>query len=312
MVVHLLIQIAVVEFQGAVVDGDLFLIAVKAIGVPEQLLDPVIGDRNELREALADEIAGIALAGTRQAGYEDDQLVFLAHDLVFLPFFIYLSYNKMLLSPVGKPELVYNRAMKYRELINDPGYDRMIYLFGEDGDADFFQQLGQIKANFILLEAEDWNSEFSPWPLQAGKMSFAGKAEETLNQLLEIRNEVERKYEVKTSFIVGYSLAGLFALYAHRHFDGIAGCSSSLWFTGFNEWFEGSGIDRNKKVYLSLGDREENSRNPLMATVGDKTRELYGWLQANGNDCILEMNPGGHFNEPGLRMLKGIRWLLEE
>ena len=188
----------------------------------------------------------------------------------------------------------------------------MIYLFGEDGDAGFFQQLGQISANFLLLEVEDWNRELSPWPLQAGKMNFGGQGEKTLKQLLAIRADVERKYPVKISYLVGYSLAGLFALYAHQHFDGIAACSSSLWFPGFNEWLESSGLDSSKRVYLSLGDREENSRNQLMATVGDKTRELYGWLQANGNDCILEMNPGGHFNEPGQRMLKGIRWLLEE
>lgn len=202
--------------------------------------------------------------------------------------------------------------MKYRKLINDPAYERMIYLFDAETDPQFGEELRRLKANFIFLDAEDWNGELSPWPLQAGKLNFAGKAAETLKQLREIQDEEERKYPVKNSYIVGYSLAGLFALYAHQLFDGLAACSSSLWFPGFIEWFVNSGLDRNKSVYLSLGEREENSRNQLMATVGDKTRELYRWLQANGNRCVLEMNPGGHFDQPAQRLLKGIRWLLEE
>ena len=69
---------------------------------------------------------------------------------------------------------------------------------------------------------------------------------------------------------------------------------------------------RTEKVYLSLGDREEKTRNPVMATVGDRIREAYDLLVECGTVCTLEWNQGNHFKEPDLRTAKAFAWLLSE
>jgi hypothetical protein len=63
-------------------------------------------------------------------------------------------------------------------------------------------------------------------------------------------------------------------------------------------------------VYLSLGDREEKARNPVMATVGDRIREAYVQLKDRGLNCILEWNGGNHFKDPDLRTAKAFAWVL--
>ena len=71
-------------------------------------------------------------------------------------------------------------------------------------------------------------------------------------------------------------------------------------------------VRRPEKLYLSLGDREARTRNPMMRLVEDKTRALAAFYEAQGVPTVLEMNPGGHFNEPERRMARGIAWILEE
>ena len=63
-------------------------------------------------------------------------------------------------------------------------------------------------------------------------------------------------------------------------------------------------------VYLSLGDREERTRNPVMSQVGAAIREAQNLLTALGIDCELEWNKGNHFKEPDLRTAKAFAWLM--
>ena len=53
------------------------------------------------------------------------------------------------------------------------------------------------------------------------------------------------------------------------------------------------------KVYMSLGDKESKTRNPIMATVADKITAAHNILKASGVDTILEWNQGNHFKDPG-------------
>ena len=200
--------------------------------------------------------------------------------------------------------------MKHSLLINDETCKTFVFLFEDEGMEELKDQLRSLPANFVLLSVEDWNRDLSPWPFKLGKMEFAGEAEETARQLSGIYDEVLQTHHFEKAYIGGYSLAGLFALYCEEKFDGVISCSSSLWFKDFVQKFEDRKIDGHMRFYLSLGKREELSRNQVMQTVGDKTRELYRWLKDNGNDCILEMNEGGHFDQPLERVLKGIRWIL--
>ena len=58
------------------------------------------------------------------------------------------------------------------------------------------------------------------------------------------------------------------------------------------------------RIFLSLGDREDKTRNPVMATVGDKIRELDSFLAQEGFDCVLEWNEGNHFKDFDIRTAK--------
>ena len=66
-----------------------------------------------------------------------------------------------------------------------------------------------------------------------------------------------------------------------------------------------------ERLYLSLGDREEHTKNPVMRTVGERTRRLKELYEHEGISCIYEENPGNHFREPELRTARAIAWLLQ-
>ena len=64
----------------------------------------------------------------------------------------------------------------------------------------------------------------------------------------------------------------------------------------------------SKAVYLSLGDKEEKARNPVMATVGACIREASDILKEKGIKTILEWNQGNHFKDADLRTAKAFAW----
>ena len=47
-----------------------------------------------------------------------------------------------------------------------------------------------------------------------------------------------------------------------------------------------------------------------MARVGACTEKTEALLRASGVETTLEWNPGGHFNEPEVRMARAVRALL--
>ena len=153
--------------------------------------------------------------------------------------------------------------------------------------------------------------DLSPWqaPAVFGKDAFGGGASDTLSAMLPLCED-----KAKTYYIGGYSLAGLFALWAAYQtdiFEGVAAASPSIWFPGFVDYMEKSDL-KASKVYLSLGDKEEKTRNPVMQKVGDNIRRQLELLEADPacTDCKLEMNPGNHFRESDIRTAKGFAWLL--
>ena len=112
----------------------------------------------------------------------------------------------------------------------------------------------------------------------------------------------------------GYSLAGLFALWASTQTDlfyGVAAASPSVWFPGWME-FEQQHLIQAQHIYLSLGDKEEHTKYAVMAVVGDNIRVLHSRLIERGADCTLEWNSGGHFKNADLRTAKAFRWVMEE
>ena len=183
----------------------------------------------------------------------------------------------------------------------NPNADAVLIQPADDHDlASIESEAAEIRrltdTDFCLkaVRIRDWNTDLSPWPAPAvfGKEDFGSGAAETLNEILKYTADPDKTY-----YIGGYSLAGLFSLWAAYQTDvfrGAAAASPSLWFPGFTDYMKSS---RNlaRSVYLSLGDKEEKTRNPVMATVGDRMREAYEILKNQGVKTILEWNQGNHF-----------------
>ena len=66
-----------------------------------------------------------------------------------------------------------------------------------------------------------------------------------------------------------------------------------------------------KSVYLSLGKREEKTKNKTMARVGEAIGVQYDLLKKAGTTCLLEWNEGDHFVDSALRTAKGLSWLIK-
>ena len=215
-------------------------------------------------------------------------------------------------------ELAGRRIWLYRE-------EAPRYLFLQPVDAHDAELLDReieamrgCKPPFALaaFEVADWNRDLSPWeaPPVFGKSPFGGDAEDTLafvtDRLLpELKTNLVSDDDVKLC-IGGYSLAGLFALWAATRtalFSGVAAASPSVWFPGWVDYVKGHPIHA-AAVYLSLGDREDRTKNPVMAKVGDCIREQYALLQTQGT-VTLEWNPGNHFQDSELRTAKAFCWI---
>ena len=183
-----------------------------------------------------------------------------------------------------------------------------------DSEVELIRNLsGKDDFRLVACQVEDWNRDLSPWeaPPVFGKEGFGGKAEKTLQDLKE--SVLSRYGQADRKFIGGYSLAGLFALWAayrEDSFEGVAAASPAVWFPGFLSMAEKETL-KAKRVYLSLGDKEEKTKNPVMATVGDSIRRLHQiYEDADGVNAVLEWNEGNHFREPELRMAKGYAWVI--
>ena len=164
----------------------------------------------------------------------------------------------------------------------------------------------------VTCQVDDWNRDLSPWtaPPVFGKEPFGGEAAVTLDFL---RTQVIPQFQGKVFVIGGYSLAGLFALWAGCTtdiFTGVAAASPSVWFPGFVSFADEHPI-QTKAVYLSLGDREEKTKNPLMAQVGSAINQIYKSIAARETiKTTLEWNPGNHFKDPDLRTAKAFAWVM--
>ena len=161
---------------------------------------------------------------------------------------------------------------------------------------------------------DDWNRDLSPWPAPPvfGKTPFGGNAERTL-AFLQAELLPGLGADRKTVYLGGYSLAGLFALWAGAKTDafaGIAAASPSVWYPDYLT-YAGQNPILAPKIYLSLGDKEEKTRNPVMAKVGDAIRALPDIFAQQGADCTLEWNEGNHFRDSDLRLAKAFTALLE-
>ena len=187
-----------------------------------------------------------------------------------------------------------------------------------DNEVEHIKSITDTPFVFAAFEITDWNKELSPWsaPPVFGKEPFGSGAVEKLNYLEnELIHEIIRQYSLNEDIPVilgGYSLAGLFAIwsaYTSDRFTAVAGVSPSVWFQGWLD-FISTHSPATKSIYLSLGKKEEKTRNQTMAAVGDNIRRQYDMLKAMNINATLEWNSGNHFTEPEIRTAKGFAWCI--
>ena len=178
--------------------------------------------------------------------------------------------------------------------------------------------------SLVAIEIDNWNDDLTPWecpPLYKGDEKCLGYADKYLKELeTTILKEVENYLEeigvdIEYYVIAGYSLAGLFALYASYKtniFKKVASASGSFWYPNFLEYVKENKISKNiEKIYLSLGNKEKETKNKILQKVEENTLEIYNILNKNIS-CIYEENEGNHFKDTTKRMAKAIRNILED
>ena len=179
----------------------------------------------------------------------------------------------------------------------------------------------RLSSTLVAVSGFDWDDNFSPWPAEGLKKGewFKGSAGMTLDGLLTDFFpfiEPPLKLSDPRRFLVGVSLSGLFAVWAaHRTdaFQAVASVSGSLWYDGFPEWVAKHPLSPAvEKVYLSLGEREKNTKNVRIARVEDYTREVAEALAAKGVQVVFEINPGTHFSAIVPRLEKALSALYAE
>lgn len=185
---------------------------------------------------------------------------------------------------------------------------------------DRCQELDCPPFTLVAIGGLDWNRELSPWACDGAVRDsepFGGQAAGFLDELLDqIIPQVESSLPQPPTWrgIAGYSLAGLFSLWALWQtdaFDRAASASGSLWFPGFIDYaHEHAMAVTPDSAYLSLGKKETKTPNRMMRHVLDDTRTMEALLVERGIPTTLELNPGNHFTQTDLRMARGIRWIL--
>ena len=216
--------------------------------------------------------------------------------------------------------------------------EKHIYLYGDRDEAaplviiNTFQGNGSSiysalcsmtdkKVNLAVISDINWDDEMSPWecpPLSKNDSPCTGGADEYLVKLTgTIIPAIKKELAVEPEYIAiaGYSLAGLFAIYSLYKtdiFSRVVSASGSMWFPDFVEYTNKNDFVRKPdRVYFSLGDKEARTRNSLLSTVEDKTKETYEHYKNIGIDTVFELNPGNHFKDADIRLAKGIAWILK-
>lgn len=222
--------------------------------------------------------------------------------------FTFTSDNKKI---TVYPALAENRPVIYLTTYNDDGSE--IYEEIQKGSYTDF--------TLVTVSGLNWEAELSPWA--AGNLfkyseMFTGGADTYLQFLThQVLPQAEADLNgILWRGLAGYSLAGLFtvyALYKTDLFSRAASMSGSLWYPGFKDFaLQNTLCKTPQHLYLSLGDKEARARNQYLKTVQQCTEELAAHYRSLGINTCYELNPGGHYCNIISRSAAGIKWLLTQ
>lgn len=221
----------------------------------------------------------------------------------------------------------------------------IVYLLGDMADHSPVQVPEGV--SLVSVGVDLWEENFSPWcapRVFAKGPNFGDGAQKTLDTLI---NQVIPWAESELSeppayrVLVGYSLAGLFSLWAGvspqlsdaaapqvargvargsqldapaTTFQRIGAVSGSFWFPGLLDYVDqqlNGGVVGLTHAYLSLGDREARTPNPQIMHVRENAELLASKLENAGITSTFELNRGNHFQNVEGRMQKALDWLVK-
>lgn len=202
----------------------------------------------------------------------------------------------------------------------------ILALCHDPGSADFLAKehakgpLG--KSNLVLVLDFDWDLDLSPYPqgpVFKGDPGFGGGGAQFLKL---IEDEIVPKIrDVLGSgsgyplIIAGYSLAGLFSLYAlHKRalFDCACAVSASFWYPRFVDFAKSAGFYKKPLcICLSIGNKEKKTRHQLLKTGQDKMEELSSFYKGLGIKTLTRIDEGNHFFESDQRLVRSLEQCLE-
>ena len=217
----------------------------------------------------------------------------------------------------------------------------VVYLLGDVADNSPVQISEGI--SLVNIGVDLWEENFSPWcapRVFAKGPNFGDGAQKTLDILIDqVIPWAESELSEPPAYraLVGYSLAGLFSLWAGvsprvargvssqvargcqsdapaATFQRIGAVSGSFWFPGLLDYVDqqlSGGAVGLTHAYLSLGDREERTPNPQIMHVRENAELLASKLENAGISSTFELNRGNHFQNVEGRMQKALDWLVK-
>ena len=210
---------------------------------------------------------------------------------------------------------------------NVPNATTIYFLDGDQFEVPFNHWIikHQPALNFVLLNANNRTDDYTPWPLQSSEtmpIDFGGKAEEHLSFITtHVISFCESEYGFASSaekrVIGGYSLGGLFSLYAAVNtdfFGTVLSCSSSLWYPGFLDYLKVHPFKvAHPKLYMSVGDQEGTTATNLTADQTLNTLALKDWIELKfqAGDFQFMLEEGNHGTNISRRVERAVEWVEE-
>lgn len=232
---------------------------------------------------------------------------------------------------VGEPQVLLIQPSARHEEKND-GVQREVELIAQASGKGFA---------IVFFDCVEWARALMPWADDAVSRDaeVGSHAPDTLRFIEHtLLPWLRERFGALPCIIGGYSLGGLFALWAARNTDAfaaVAAASPSLWIKGWGEYAAAHPILSPKAtiqhstlktqnstsqhittttpVHLSLGDREEHCRNQRMKRIGDCVRAEYDLLckQLSPTAVTLRWHEGGHFGAEAERTAEAFAWCME-
>ena len=175
--------------------------------------------------------------------------------------------------------------------------------------------------HLVSISKLRWDEEMSPWmhtPVVTKNDHFTGEADRYMRCLTEqIIPYAEQMIQetVKFRVIAGYSMSGLFALYAPYItdcFSALVSASGSVWYPEFVSFAQKNCFLRKPDtIYLSLGDLESRTRNTYLSQTENCMKNLLSLYQRQEIPSVFELNHGNHYKDADIRLAKGIAWTLQ-